>query len=302
MFELIKNNYLFLSLAIVFIYMYKNFYLKKSKEKKILISVFFLNMFIYTCSLINVSYINYLYIIPLILLSSFSLNKIKSIFIFNIFFIIVLIMKNTELYAFYILLLTIVELTNYFKCYHTTSKIKIYLYIILFISSIFNELYMGFIIFSFLFYFSLLEEYYMKDELTNTMNRKLFMKDLKSRKTSITAIISIDLNGLKKINDTYGHEEGDKAIITLVNIIKLRINNNMKLYRIGGDEFNIICYNLYKKDIMETIENIKKDLEKTSYSCAIGVSYKESDISITQMINLADELMYKDKDYYKSVR
>lgn len=231
------------------------------------------------------------------LISTMSIKKIRYLLMFNIFFFILLFYYGFCIYYLYLSILILIEIVSYINSENRFSLIKILIYILL-ISSIMNNLILSFNNSIIIIYFYILGEFYMHDELTNTLNRKLYVKDLK--KKNITALISIDLNDLKKINDTYGHSEGDKAIMKLVGIIKNKLEFNMQLYRIGGDEFSIICYDVYKKEIEEFINEIKFELLKTKYSCSIGVAYKEDNISIEEMICLADELMYKDKQLYKN--
>ena len=107
---------------------------------------------------------------------------------------------------------------------------------------------------------------------------------------------------MKIINDTLGHYEGDKAILTLVELIKEIILKDMCLYRVGGDEFLIVCYNTNKLEIEEFVKKIKERMNETKYSCAIGVAYKEKNLSLNDLTKIADEAMYEDKKHYKKVR
>ena len=127
-------------------------------------------------------------------------------------------------------------------------------------------------------------------------------RDLNKNRNQINAIISIDLNNLKIINDTLGHYEGDKAILTLVELIKEIILKDMCLYRVGGDEFLIVCYNTNKLEIEEFVKKLKERMNETKYSCAIGVAYKEKNLSLNDLTKIADEAMYEDKKHYKKVR
>ena len=65
-------------------------------------------------------------------------------------------------------------------------------------------------------------------------------------------MVSIDLNNLKMINDTYGHAKGDEAICATVNAVDKVVPKGCLLYRIGGDEFMILC----TKTNQDTVEKI----------------------------------------------
>ncbi|WP_312632289.1 GGDEF domain-containing protein, partial [Mammaliicoccus sciuri] len=82
---------------------------------------------------------------------------------------------------------------------------------------------------------------------------------------NLISIISIDLDGLKKINDKFGHQTGDLYIKQASKIIQDVINKKYIVYRIGGDEYIIILKNLSHKEINSIINNINlKIIEENS--------------------------------------
>ena len=126
-------------------------------------------------------------------------------------------------------------------------------------------------------------------------------------------VIEIDMNGLKYINDNFGHAEGDSAIKTLAVSIYSICSNDDICVRSGGDEFLIIGECSYGEDIVKNrVEMIIKRLE--SYNCSSGKKYSVSasfgiccsranNISdIDDMIKTADCRMYEDKAVYKNSR
>ncbi|WP_227821801.1 GGDEF domain-containing protein [Clostridioides sp. ZZV14-6345] len=78
------------------------------------------------------------------------------------------------------------------------------------------------------------------------------------------SIISIDLDGLKKINDKFGHQTGDLYIKQASKIIQSVINKKYIVYRIGGDEYIIILKNSSHKEINSIIDNIKRKINKSN--------------------------------------
>jgi len=76
---------------------------------------------------------------------------------------------------------------------------------------------------------------YSTDELTKAYNRRIFYMDINKLHKTDAIIVGIDLNNLKHINDTYGHAEGDQALITFTEIIQRNLNNHCTLY-IGNCE------------------------------------------------------------------
>ena len=136
-----------------------------------------------------------------------------------------------------------------------------------------------------------------KDALTGLLNRHAYYADVNKDPKSISAIISIDMNGLKIINDTEGHSAGDAALVAIslcfVNLLK----NKQYGYRIGGDEFIIVCRKTSKEDILSLVEQIRQNVSETPYSCAIGYSLNlEGNKSIPELLKESDEMMYQEKE------
>lgn len=114
-------------------------------------------------------------------------------------------------------------------------------------------------------------------------------------------VIFIDLNGLKYVNDKYGHEAGDQMLWSAASIIS-SIFGDDEIYRAGGDEFTIICT---KNSESEFDEKIKQLREQTSYpaeiTMSIGHHFSKSGGDIRFAMRDADLAMYKDKEeFYKA--
>lgn len=144
------------------------------------------------------------------------------------------------------------------------------------------------------------------DELTKCYNRRAYDSDMENLDLNTEWIyISLDLNGLKKANDTLGHSAGDELICAASNCMKFAFASYGKIYRIGGDEFVVL--------IQESVSNIDSILQvfdttihdwHGKYSNSISVSYgvvksTEQDFdSIHSVSKLADERMYKSKSEF----
>ncbi len=146
------------------------------------------------------------------------------------------------------------------------------------------------------------------DQLTKLYNRHFFVNKLEELENSNvypTAIISADLNGLKRINDTYGHRVGDKYIQICAKILDDALRDEDILARVGGDEFAIVLPNINEEIGKRIIERIKESVnhynEKTNrdfdLGIALGLAVCESkNTSLEETMNIADRMMYQDKN------
>lgn len=138
------------------------------------------------------------------------------------------------------------------------------------------------------------------DLLTNALNRNAFMDALSQFKPGQYAsagIIYIDINGMKEINDFYGHHQGDKILITTVAKV-FNIFKPGELFRIGGDEFVIITYDLTETDFYEKfnlLSNIFCKKTNLPFSIATGSCWAKSPSDLNSMLQQADSAMYTDK-------
>ena len=141
-----------------------------------------------------------------------------------------------------------------------------------------------------------------KDALTGLLNRQAYYAEVGRSLNDITAIVSLDMNGLKMINDTYGHNAGDEALITLALCFVKACKVRQSVYRMGGDEFAIVCRKTSEEDVKKLVERIKKYVSETKYTCSIGYSYSEEGYKLSDdLLKSSDEQMYLDKaEYYKN--
>lgn len=155
-----------------------------------------------------------------------------------------------------------------------------------------------------------------KDPLTGIRNKTSYDFDIKTFDRQIAGgdtefgIVMIDLNFLKFTNDTYGHENGNIALITLSDLI-CEVFEHSPVFRIGGDEFSVILTNSDYKNIKELeakfnarVEQIHNDTSLLPWqriSAALGYALydKEIDTSAKDVFNRADKNMYERKAYMK---
>jgi two-component system cell cycle response regulator len=156
------------------------------------------------------------------------------------------------------------------------------------------------------------------DELTGLYNRRGFVtlseQQLKivQRTGKELLIIYADMDGLKKINDTYGHIEGDQAIIEAAGALKKTFRKSDIVARIGGDEFAIMALDAKDSDMEIITKRLQKNIDAINrerpngYSLSMSVGSVMYDpknhMSISKLIDKADSLMYKIKKHRKESR
>lgn len=142
-----------------------------------------------------------------------------------------------------------------------------------------------------------------KDPLTSLYDRRTYYEDISRYKDHVNGVVSIDMNGLKYLNDNKGHESGDKGLITIASILQSVSNpSSMCVYRLSGDEFLILMFDGIHELLSKTVALIKQRMAKSPYSAAMGMYYftKEDNITLQEALKKAEELMYQDKAaYYK---
>jgi len=148
------------------------------------------------------------------------------------------------------------------------------------------------------------------DEMTGLYNRRYFENEMlrlnKSRKLPISIIVT-DIDGLKKINDNYGHKKGDEYIIMAAEILKKITRKEDIVSRIGGDEFAILLPYTDKKTVKNICKRIDIECNKLNKSKKIPISIsggsatnEEKSEELEDLFQRADALMYKNKNMLKN--
>ncbi len=140
------------------------------------------------------------------------------------------------------------------------------------------------------------------DKLTGLHNRAHFDDVLEKSTSYPFSIIIADMNGLKEVNDNFGHKEGDHYLVEMASIFRSVCSESDVICRIGGDEFSIVCTGediTYAKKICEDIKNKCKEISKQrdeDISISLGYSSVNSkEDVIEKVLKEADDNMYKDK-------
>lgn len=146
----------------------------------------------------------------------------------------------------------------------------------------------------------LLEKLSYEDSLTGLYNRNKFnrvMADLKKNVPDSLAVVYLDLNGLKIMNDTYGHERGDRLIQTATKNIREAFGR--ATFRIGGDEFVALLSNISEQKLEAGLEQLKQLMVRDDVSISIGYSFRDHAVDVEEQTGIADKAMYAEKELYR---
>lgn len=143
------------------------------------------------------------------------------------------------------------------------------------------------------------------DMLTGVKNRNCYLKtlaDLEMNPPKTLGVIYVDMNGLKIINDTCGHNYGDMLLHEIA-----RLMDNVfpgDVYRIGGDEFVALLKEITEAELTAGVCEIRKLIDADGrIHVSIGSSWGQGFIKINEQVNYADSLMYAEKQaYYKNMK
>ena len=159
----------------------------------------------------------------------------------------------------------------------------------------------------------LLEKMVITDDLTRLYNHKYFVRRLgdefkrAKRYYSSLSCMMIDLDNFKRINDTYGHQAGDKVLKDVAKVLKKCVRETDMIARYGGEEFSVILPNSVRDDALRLAERIRNSVRNFIFDCikegemitvSIGVTtYPHPDITdLDNLIRKADTALYKAKE------
>ena len=146
------------------------------------------------------------------------------------------------------------------------------------------------------------------DTLTSLPNRKAYERrlqekiNLSKRYNTIFSIILYDIDKFKLINDTYGHDIGDKVLIEMSQLIRSTLRANDYIFRIGGEEFIIILPHTRNIEAKTTAEKIRKEVETQLHSIenktitiSMGVTQYKIDDNAKTIFKRVDDYLYESK-------
>ena len=145
----------------------------------------------------------------------------------------------------------------------------------------------------------------MTDEMTRLYNRRCYEEDLAEYRSGVLSddfvLFSIDVNGLKPVNDTKGHAAGDELIKGAANCIALSVGNSGKAYRTGGDEFMAVVHTSEPEEIRNLIREKASEwrgvyTDEITLSVGFAAINGHPGATIDDLEHFADADMYAEKE------
>jgi diguanylate cyclase (GGDEF)-like protein len=165
--------------------------------------------------------------------------------------------------------------------------------------------------------FSALEVIADTDTLTPLPNRRCFLRELDrvmrhvSRYHTGAAVLYVDVDGLKQINDRFGHSHGDAALIHVATLLRSTLRSTDLVARIGGDEFGLLLDPIHEDALLRKIATLSKTVrsmpaalgnERFPVEISIGYTMILADDDIAAILRRADDSMYGEKNVHRSAR
>ncbi len=148
------------------------------------------------------------------------------------------------------------------------------------------------------------------DPLVCVPNRRGFMRDLASliaranRYGESSAMLFVDIDGLKRINDSFGHKAGDEALVQVAALLSSGVRKSDCVARLGGDEFGVLLAHATEESARETAERLTTLIDSYESHCdgnrlplsvAIGAALIVPNDTAEAVMSRADQAMYNEK-------
>ncbi len=141
------------------------------------------------------------------------------------------------------------------------------------------------------------------DALTGLYNRHMYAQykqDFEKKTLKAAGVSVIDINGLKRMNEAYGHDYGDIVITHVTDLLRTNFPNGV-IFRMSGDEFLVVCENIDRDDFYGIAKKLRDAfVEDRRRIATCGCVWSDENMDLTKLVNQADKLMYVSKQEYYS--
>jgi diguanylate cyclase (GGDEF)-like protein len=133
------------------------------------------------------------------------------------------------------------------------------------------------------------------DPLTGVRHYRPFEERLEASIPGRTAIIAIDVDNFKQINDMYGHQAGDAALVALVGALSRALRSDDHIYRIGGDEFAVVIEVATAAEVTAISRRLLRAARRVGYPISIGAALRAPGETGRETLLRADRALYQAK-------
>ncbi|MFW6284881.1 MAG: HD domain-containing phosphohydrolase [Bacillota bacterium] len=139
------------------------------------------------------------------------------------------------------------------------------------------------------------------DDLTGLYNRRYYNELIPHfEQFKDIGVVLADINGLKLINDLFGHEHGDELLVTFSKILKKTLPKDAFIARLGGDEFLMVLYRYDTKEVEDLVESLKVSVQTNAIndivpSASFGIAKNLEGESFRNTFSRAENMLYRDK-------
>ena len=137
-----------------------------------------------------------------------------------------------------------------------------------------------------------LRERSARDALTGAWNRR-YLEEFERTHPGRWAVVNVDLDHFKQINDSYGHERGDEVLIEVTRFLQHRVREQDAVVRAGGDEFLLLLADVSQTALDALIERLQHDIPQAPCGLSLGWALREGEEPLTDTLARADQRMYQ---------
>lgn len=151
-----------------------------------------------------------------------------------------------------------------------------------------------------IYYYYFVMRTYKKDRLTGLLIRHNLNYEMEDNLNRAYDMVLIDVDNFKLINDKYGHDKGDEALITIVKTTLKHLPRGCRMYRFGGDEFVILSVKVSTEKLVQALVDTNDELAASDLRMSYGVVRHEPGVESIVSLTAADKAMYENKRQIKS--
>lgn len=140
------------------------------------------------------------------------------------------------------------------------------------------------------------------DSLTGLCNRRMFQKSIAAKGQEVFALMLMDLDHFKTINDKFGHDTGDKVLRGIADLLQRHCGNLGEIFRLGGEEFAVVMADASKAELEEYAEAFRSRVallngdDQTRVTISIGTGLRKKGESSSELMRRVDRALYRAKD------